>query len=75
MPFGRFKGKPVHKLPLSYLNWLFKNCDLSRDLREAVIDGFDRIEYNPPPKPDPAWSSFIDYDLVDEICKPWPPEE
>jgi hypothetical protein len=27
MPWGKFKGLKIHKLPSSYLKWLAENCD------------------------------------------------
>ena len=35
MPFGKFKGKPIAKLPLFYIQWLLK-VDLRPALRTAL---------------------------------------
>ncbi len=33
MPFGRFQGKPVEQLPLSYLQWCLSNVKLHDNLK------------------------------------------
>ncbi len=27
MPYGKFKGKPMHKIPSGYLRWVAENFD------------------------------------------------
>lgn len=64
MPFGKHRGREVHRMPKGYLRWMLANCDLSPELRRAVEDGLEGIAYTPP-KP-------VDVDaLVHKICKPW----
>jgi len=36
MPFGKYKGEKLIDIPKSYLEWLYLECDLSKNLYEAV---------------------------------------
>jgi endogenous inhibitor of DNA gyrase (YacG/DUF329 family) len=36
MPFGAHRGEKLIDLPRDYLRWLYKNCDLSDNLYEAI---------------------------------------
>lgn len=38
VPFGKFKGWEVEKVPRDYLTWLWETCDLREPLRSAVED-------------------------------------
>lgn len=67
MPFGKYQGRDVDRLPKSYLKWLLRECDLSPELRRAVEDGLAGVRYDPP--------TPVDVDaLVDQICEPWKEE-
>ena len=41
MPFGKHRGKPIAKLPPSYVRWLLANCDLSDNLRTQLMAVFN----------------------------------
>ena len=32
MPFGKYKGEPLQKVPRGYLGWVLDNCDLDGQL-------------------------------------------
>ena len=38
MPFGKFRGKPMQDLPVSYLHWFYCNNSMSTEAGQAVID-------------------------------------
>jgi hypothetical protein len=51
MPFGKFKGCPVHSLPEDYLSWLWENIELREPLRSAVADALEGQEPHFLPEP------------------------
>jgi hypothetical protein len=37
MPFGRYRGQPLHNIPTGYLGWALKSvANLQPDLRRAI---------------------------------------
>jgi hypothetical protein len=51
MPWGKFKGTPIHELPSSYLRWVAENVDESKDFNARVVKACDdeyqyREKYN-----------------------------
>lgn len=36
MPFGKYKGEPLKKLPVDYLKWLLKNGEMKPELRKDI---------------------------------------
>lgn len=48
MPFGRFKGTPVNKVPKWYLGWLKDNVPLYGELKEAVEQALGVIRVDVP---------------------------
>jgi Putative quorum-sensing-regulated virulence factor len=64
MPFGKHRGREVHKLPRRYLTWLLKECDLYGPLKYAVEEALDKREYNSPNIEVPD----IDGDLDNILC-------
>jgi hypothetical protein len=39
LPFGRYRGVPLDRVPVSYLTWALANCtNLSIHLRAAIAD-------------------------------------
>jgi hypothetical protein len=42
MPFGKFKGEPLDRLPLWYLSWLDRQPWLFDDLADAVRDELEQ---------------------------------
>jgi uncharacterized protein (DUF3820 family) len=46
MPFGKYKGDDIHRLPRGYLLWMRDNiAELQGDLLEAVRMGLEGKEY------------------------------
>ena len=41
MPFGRYRHRPVHEVPLDYLMWLLMTIELHEPLCSAVIIELD----------------------------------
>jgi hypothetical protein len=41
MPFGKYAGRKLNRLPNSYIKWLLENCDLSQRLRDDLIAVFN----------------------------------
>lgn len=42
MPFGKYRGKPIERIPIEYIEWALQNMDLDADLRhtfEARLGG------------------------------------
>lgn len=50
MTFGRHKGVPLDRIPLSYLRWVLANChNVSRELRRQIADVLeDGLPAGPP---------------------------
>jgi len=51
MPFGKFKGKPIHEIPSSYLLWAAENFREDSDFHRRVVKACDeewqyREKYN-----------------------------
>ena len=42
MPWGKFRGRPIAKLPLFYINWLLDKATLRRELRTALEEEVER---------------------------------
>jgi hypothetical protein len=42
MPFGKYRGVPVDRLPLDYAEWLVANVELRDPLRRYVYDRLTR---------------------------------
>lgn len=37
MPFGKFKGRPFHTIPINYLHWIYVTLEnLSPELRDRI---------------------------------------
>ena len=36
LPFGKYKGRAIARVPLSYLRWMLVNCDLGATLRAEI---------------------------------------
>ena len=43
MPFGKYQGKPLSEVPLSYLIWLYENRKFNRELRIYIEENIDRL--------------------------------
>jgi hypothetical protein len=41
LPFGRYKGKPIHEVPSSYLLWAAENWNEDRPFVAAVVKACD----------------------------------
>ena len=42
MPFGKYKGEYLENIPVSYLVWVFKNCEnISVSLKTSIQDILD----------------------------------
>ena len=48
MPFGKYKGKEIHRVNRKYLIWVLDTCSLTPELQTAVQYGIQQIEWNPP---------------------------
>lgn len=47
MPWGKYKGLKIHKLPSSYLKWLAENCDWDDKICEEADQEWQwREKYN-----------------------------
>ena len=55
MPFGKYRGRYLHEIPLSYLGWVFESVDdISPVLRAAIQDEIrERLGLRPPQPPPP----------------------
>ncbi len=63
MPFGKYKQKSLDEIPVGYLRWLLRECDLDAWLRAAVAAevrrrgaGPDEDGHRPPGPADPSRS-------------------
>lgn len=36
-PFGRYRGRPLNRIPLSYLTWLLDEAKIQGGLRQQVL--------------------------------------
>lgn len=67
MPFGKYKGTPIKRVPTSYLEWCVKNVSFKKpELKDAIeVELLNRSEVNasepnyyhdfgPEPKFDPS---------------------
>ena len=41
MPFGKYKGWDLSRIPLDYLRWVWRECDLDPWQKRAVEDEFE----------------------------------
>jgi hypothetical protein len=65
MPFGKYKGRPLGKIPKGYWRWLHKNVDLRGRLLEVCASVLAGRGVRPTPPP-------LDVEAeVERICKPW----
>ena len=46
MPYGKFKGKPMHKIPSGYLKWIAENFDDEKICKEADDEYQWRTKFN-----------------------------
>ena len=71
MPFGKYRGYQVGKLPTDYLNWLWENVDLRGALYYEVKEALQRVET-------PAASYEGNEDLVHRVyralARKWHPD-
>jgi uncharacterized protein (DUF3820 family) len=48
MPFGKFKGKPMQDVPVSYLHWLWHNATnpsyAAQDVVEYIRENMDALK-------------------------------
>ena len=63
MPFGKYKGRCLTKVPKGYLQWLLTNCDIQGDLLEAIR----AVIHNKPIPPTQAERDSEMYRKVDEL--------
>ncbi len=52
LPFGRYRGLPLSKVPREYLMWVLRAVKLSEDLRVAVSEALACRDMFPPLPPD-----------------------
>jgi len=43
MPFGKYKGRKLGDLPLSYLRWLAENIDEDKPMNRRICLAADRL--------------------------------
>jgi len=55
MPFGKYRGRCLYEVPLSYLGWVLENVDdISPVLRKAIREEIrERLGLQSPPPPPP----------------------
>jgi hypothetical protein len=55
MPFGKYRGRSLRQIPLSYLCWVLESVrEISSSLRAAIRDEIrERLGLHPPPPPPP----------------------
>ena len=67
MSFGKYKGRDINDIPLSYLRWLIENVDILgprvRETIKARLGEQPRSTSPPPPPPSP--SGF------DQVIRAW----
>ena len=55
MPFGKYRGRCLYEIPLSYLGWVFENDDISPVLRKAIREEIrERLGLQSPSPPPPC---------------------
>ena len=54
MPFGKYRGYPIRRLPNDYLRWLILNVELREPLKTAIYSECKRRVSPPPPPPAPS---------------------